>query len=60
MSSFIVISCIIDIFNSNYSARGKREREREKINITSAGYLSAIPLTEGILFPGTVSVPQCL
>lgn len=39
---------------------GERERNKKQKTITSASNLSAIPLNEGVLFSGTVSVPLCL
>lgn len=56
-----MLSCILKLINCKGSAKRKKNRERKgKTTITSAGNLSAIPLYEGILFPGTDSVSQPL
>lgn len=61
--SVIIYSQATSYTHSTVTSRQRaRERERNKKqkNITSASNLSAIPLNEGVLFSGTVSVPLCL
>lgn len=58
--SVIIYSQATSYTHSTVTSRQRAERNKKQKTITSASNLSAIPLNEGVLFSGTVSVPLCL